>query len=468
MQQPCGRTWQISWGKWGEPVLLGLVIFGLSLLGILTRIPGLLAALWPANAVMLGLLIRFPQLNRPAGWLMATLGYLAADLLANGPPGRTLLLTAANLSGVAVGCWLFSYRPEADRELKSPTAFLQCIWISILASLAAGGAGAVANPLVFHRPMVSGLGYWFATELVHYLAILPVLLTFPRDRKEWAMLHLHFFEGRRLMPLAALIGSLALATLLDGPGVLALPIPALLWCAELYAFFTTTLITLFTALWMLYAISTGLMVPGVDVLTEQVILSLRVGVIFITLSPLAAASMLEGRNDMLVKMAYLAEHDGLTGILNRSGFWKQTDALLHKRNTLSVSVLMLDIDNFKQLNDTHGHAAGDVVLSAFTRTVKTQLRESDLFGRTGGEEFAIVFVNHTARADIAIAQRINRAVACSQVILASGIIVSITVSIGIVSITSPEPSLDQLLHMADTALYQAKTKGRNRVEVYPA
>lgn len=453
---------------WIAQLLLGLIVFGLSLLGILTRAPGLLAALWPANAVMLGLLVRFPVLNRPAGWIFAIAGYLLADLLTHSSLLKAGLLTVANLAGVVVGCYLFTRRPEADQALKSPLAVLRCVWISIMAALAAGAVGTIANPVLFHRSAWHGMEFWFATELVHYLAILPVLLTFPRNVTSPE--HLFRVPGNtgKLLALLALSGSQILAVVIKGPGALAFPIPALLWCAAIFSLFESTVITFFATLWTLYAVSVGVIDLATGALTESLILSIRTGIIFITLSPLAVASMIEVRNDMLRQMAYLANHDALTGLLNRAGFWQSANAVLlqAREKRQHIAVLMLDIDHFKRFNDTYGHAAGDVVLAEVSRTIKKQFRNHEILGRVGGEEFAAIFQSESSVPAASIAKRIVDAVSQARVILSSGETISVTISIGTVTELASNYSLDDLLDSADSALYQAKESGRNRVRNY--
>lgn len=161
----------------------------------------------------------------------------------------------------------------------------------------------------------------------------------------------------------------------------------------------------------------------------------------------------------------LANADALTGALSRRNFLNSAEQELDRstRYELPLMVLMLDLDHFKLINDHYGHAAGDAVLQGFVQTVTGVLRESDLIGRIGGEEFAVLLPNTTLEGGRALAQRIIESVRTSSVEV-DGQRVPYTVSIGVGCLSS-ETSFAALLGLADTALYRAKNGGRDRLEV---
>lgn len=161
----------------------------------------------------------------------------------------------------------------------------------------------------------------------------------------------------------------------------------------------------------------------------------------------------------------LANLDGLTGALSRRHFLELAELELtrSKRYQSPLMLLMLDLDHFKQVNDQYGHAAGDAVLRGFVQTVMVLLRESDLIGRLGGEEFAVLLPNTTPGGGAALAQRIVESVRASPV-ASEGQKISYTVSVGAGYLTN-DLSLAELLRQADRALYRAKHGGRDRLEV---
>jgi diguanylate cyclase (GGDEF)-like protein len=158
-----------------------------------------------------------------------------------------------------------------------------------------------------------------------------------------------------------------------------------------------------------------------------------------------------------------ASTDELTGLSNRRGFLGAAQVLMAreaKRNGL-VSLLAFDLDHFKQINDRHGHAAGDAALRLFAAITNANLRGTDLIGRFGGEEFVALLPGNLAEATIA-AERVRSAFEAVGVTV-SGHRVDATVSIG-VACGLPTADLFELLGSADAALYRAKHNGRNRVE----
>ena len=164
-------------------------------------------------------------------------------------------------------------------------------------------------------------------------------------------------------------------------------------------------------------------------------------------------------------MRRLATVDGLTGMLNRRAFFERADGArqLALRLRKPIALLMLDIDHFKQLNDSYGHASGDEALKVFADAARGVLREHDLIGRLGGEEFALVLPATRLEGALEAAERLRLAV-LDVPVFGGAPGYRMTVSIGAVTIEAGE-ELTAALARADHALYAAKTGGRNRVEV---
>lgn len=168
------------------------------------------------------------------------------------------------------------------------------------------------------------------------------------------------------------------------------------------------------------------------------------------------------------RMHELATHDGLTGCINRTTF----DAMLANavqratRASEPLSLLMLDLDHFKAVNDQFGHRAGDGVLRGFAAVVRETLRISDVLARVGGEEFCAILPNTDAQGAAHVAESVRAAVQSMAIDNLHGGRISITVSAGIASIPGGCPCEPDLLYQqSDVALYRAKLSGRNRVEI---
>lgn len=164
----------------------------------------------------------------------------------------------------------------------------------------------------------------------------------------------------------------------------------------------------------------------------------------------------------------LAMRDTLTGlpnrrymqeIMGREGGRSQRNG----RGEQPLLIAQLDLDHFKLINDTHGHAAGDEVLRMFAERVSACIRTSDVLARWGGEEFVLLMTHATMEDGMRVLERLRADIAGAPLLLSTGVPVALTVSIGAAQLQKGEPAADWL-HRADVALYAAKTGGRNRVE----
>lgn len=170
------------------------------------------------------------------------------------------------------------------------------------------------------------------------------------------------------------------------------------------------------------------------------------------------------RKRMEEELLQLATTDPLTGASNRRHFIDRATIELArvKRYGSRMAVLMLDIDYFKEVNDTYGHSLGDEVLKRLVGCCHQELRETDIFGRYGGEEFAVVLVDTDKENALLVCRRLLKAIARLKVRAGSST-VKITVSLGITMHQADDSSIDALLKRADDALYQAKNQGRNQI-----
>lgn len=162
----------------------------------------------------------------------------------------------------------------------------------------------------------------------------------------------------------------------------------------------------------------------------------------------------------------LARTDELTGVRNRRAFFEIGHRLFSQaqRFQRNLSVIMLDVDHFKQVNDRYGHFVGDQVLRTVTRIIKEQIRDTDVIGRLGGEEFALILPDADLNQALAVAERIRMTIMATP-IHAQNETIFCTSSFGVATLEEEVKSLDGVLTKADEALFIAKNKGRNRVEI---
>jgi two-component system, cell cycle response regulator len=165
------------------------------------------------------------------------------------------------------------------------------------------------------------------------------------------------------------------------------------------------------------------------------------------------------------ELRFQATHDVLTGIWNRRALLDLLQRELERasRGDGSTGLLMLDLDHFKQINDVHGHLAGDAVLREVARRVLQMIRSYDFVGRYGGEEFLVVLPGCDRVQSLQTAERIRVAVAAAPIVI-NGLQIPVTTSIGVTAVAA-EACEKQLLAVADAALYRAESEGRNRTAV---
>lgn len=451
---------------------LALGILVVALVGIGWRPLGQLSALWPANAVLLGLMLRNPALMSPGGWVAAAAGFVAADLLSGSPWSIAVSLSLVNLLSVFVALTMSLRLTQAQRHQVTPDA-LAPLFLSILgASLAAGITGAAVLWHLRGAPFAEVATRWAVSELLAYIIVLPCVLSAPPVRVIFSRRGVRSFLDNialLLVTLASLGIVLTASITIGGPGVIAFPVCALLVVALICSFFTTALLTLFVSLWTLLGIAFGGIQVPFDGTDSNAMLSLRLGVASVALAPLVVASVIAAREKNLAALRHLAEHDALTGLLNYRTFHQHAALRLSALTGRgqSAAVLMLDVDHFKQINDSLGHAVGDRVLSQVAQALRRSLRSDDLCGRLGGEEFAALIPECTPEMLEGITQRIHAAI--RNVTLATGPAAdgspAITVSIGATLSQGPGDTLKAMLLRADKAMYAAKLAGRDQTRV---
>lgn len=447
-----------------------LLAFLLSLLGIFTRPLGALSLFWPVNAILLGLMVRKPSYASPVGWVATYLGMIAADLTTDEGWQLALWLNACNMALIATGYAVLRMLPQSQRRMGKPQAVLYMFTACLLGAAVAATLSVLRNDSQFNNTVLVAWMSWFSEQFSTNLLILPVVLAAPHVKQ---LLRLQFsWQWRAGLPLLALLFSLVLGVYIGGPGAIAFPIPALLWCAVRYHLFTVTLLALLTGVTEIVSISSNLMLYqplGTSGKYMDTLMSARLGIAMLVMGPLILSSSIAVSRKLLRRLEHSANHDFLTGALARSAFTRKAREMLEYKyqSKEAVSLLLIDIDHFKLINDTHGHVIGDRVLSAFSHILRRELRNDQLFGRLGGEEFAIMMPRALGTQAVAMGEYLRRRVENADLNPGGKAPLRITISVGIASLAMNEvKSLEQLMNMADIALYRAKSQGRNRVESF--
>ncbi len=452
--------------------LFTCILLMLGWLGIATRPHAFLASFWPANSVFLGLLARYPQTRSIYSLLGAFCGYMLADLSTGSDLLLSTVLTTANMIYVVATLLLYSYFRDFIHSLHRGYFYLFIFLFCTLGSLLGASFAAIAVPQIttafMNGPFLLEVGDWFTAELQNALLLLPIVLNIPRWKKKKFILapiaHGHNPVIHSL-PLLAVIFSLFMSYVDSGPGSLLYPIAALIWCALTYRHFFVTLITSFACGCIIFWFTKEYLVVYPQLYTQNSI-SLRLGIIMMAIAPLTVSSIDEIRSRLIRQLQYNLAYDDLTTCLTRRQFMESANALLEQMQSKQryAAVLMLDIDHFKQVNDTYGHQAGDIALRNCAEIIQKNLRSYDLLGRLGGEEFAALLIDTPPEYALEIAERIRHNLSQKQIEISPGQMIRIQTSIG-VHICPPQhtDSIEMCLKQADDALYQAKRCGRNQV-----
>lgn len=188
--------------------------------------------------------------------------------------------------------------------------------------------------------------------------------------------------------------------------------------------------------------------------------------LMLLLSWLVIRRMVRNMSVLQTSLEWQAWHDALTRLLNRGALFEQAMAVASacQRSGRPLSVIQLDLDHFKRINDRYGHQAGDRVLSTVASTLASTVREGDLLGRVGGEEFCVVLPNTTLQDAVAVAERLRLRIQGREVFLHNNVTLRVSASLGVsTSEEQGEYQFEALQSVADRRLYLAKQNGRNQV-----
>ena len=196
---------------------------------------------------------------------------------------------------------------------------------------------------------------------------------------------------------------------------------------------------------------------GAHLMEQTLLQTLYISAYVLTVLMLSIGAVLMATDRLVTELEHLATYDPLTQVFNRRALLERCEEELARsqRTGRGPCLMMLDLDHFKRLNDTHGHQHGDAVLVHFAHTTQAVLRRADRLGRYGGEEFMLLLPETGTQEARRVAQRIHTA-------LAVGHRLDCQLSIGLTSWRGPDDTLDAMLARADQALYQAKAQGRNQ------
>lgn len=464
-------------------VIVGVLAYALSVVGLGFRHGPTLSVVWPAASILVGLFVRLPSIARWESFLVTGLAFYAADSITGSHAGHALVSAIANIVFVVSGWYFLTTARPIDRQLGRPQSVAVVYIIAAIAALVSGGSALVFESLLGTEVAASTVLEWTIVSFSNAALVLPVILTAPA----WQRVKIIPTEPRRhprdseaLVPLL-LMALLGFGIYVHAPTAVTFAVPALIFAALRSGVFKTAVLGLVTLGVMLGAIMLGIGDFEIDNnhTEADAVVVIQLSLALMVMGPIAVASSTTMRNQKLYLAQRQAELDGLTGIFTRRAFFERSELLLQHLAEVKrpVTVAMVDLDNFKVINDNYGHAIGDLVLQDVVTVMKTHLRDTDVFGRVGGDELAIVragiscdSVKHIAEGMCAQVASLNTL--SGQNLLAAGQdtsgttrLAGISISVGIVCQETASRSLSELLEQADQALYEAK-QSKNTVVVH--
>jgi len=448
-------------------IILFALAMLLSTIGLESRNLASLSLFWPGNAILLGLLIRFPSLDKPSTLVVLYFGMLSADILYGTQVMIAVGLDIANILFIATARWvLLSNHFFTRGHPRRLQALLYVFPASLLGAAACALVGAIVSERYFEDELFKAWFSWFSEQMSTSILLLPLVISLPR-RDE--LVHLvTALRDSSVLPILALVLTTLTGIWVGGGGSLLFPLPALLWCAISYPLFITCFLTLFTGISEIILVAGNVLnIQGKDDLFRiDSLSSARLGVAAMLISPLIVALSTASNRKLVARITKRADYDFLTGALTRSGLASKLETLVTPRNRpqgFFGAVFVIDIDRFKNINDTYGHASGDYVLAKTVECIRQGLPASALVCRMGGEEFLVLIEGISQPRAFLLANRLRHSIEENQILL-DGNDLSVTASIGISALNiNNVNSLDESITKADEQLYIAKSSGRNQV-----
>ncbi|WP_312073904.1 GGDEF domain-containing protein [Atlantibacter sp.] len=432
--------------------------FGASL-----RLINALSVFWPLNAVMAGVFARYAFLNRAHYYLLCYATMLVYDAMTTSWGMASLAINFSNMLFILIFATLMQRdrrraAADDDEPLHVGKLFLYCLCAALACSL----TGSVASIGIDNYKLWPLFADWFSEQFSTGVLVLPWILTLHLPRKKVEL------TAEQALPFIAVVASVGCSDLIGGAGSLAFPLAALIWCAMRYSLPVTCLVMLMTGVAEIVLVgNSAIQFNTAAPLETAQLFSARLGIAIMALCPLMVSTSVASINALMRQLSHRANYDYLTGALSRSGLLDTLNKPPYANTQFrTLAVMLIDIDYFKGINDTHGHDCGDAVLTAFGERLLRTVGAKGLVGRMGGEEFVVVCPNLTFSEGRGVAEQIRRRIA-REAFCWGDTTLSVTVSIGMSHQACLQEgvldSFTQLLPVADQHLYLSKKSGRDRV-----
>ncbi len=347
----------------------------------------------------------------------------------------------------------------SGKKKYEPVSALRLFNYCLIAALLCAIVGAIGSVSIDSLDFWPLLADWFSEQFSTGVLIVPCMLTLAIPGV------LPRFKAEQMMPAIALIVSVIASVVIGGAGSLAFPLPALIWCAVRYTPQVTCLLTFVTGAVEIVLVANSVIDISVgSPFSIPEMFSARLGIATMAICPIMVSFSVAAINSLMKQVALRADFDFLTQVYSRSGLYEALKSPSLKQ-TQHLTVMLLDIDYFKSINDNYGHECGDKVLSVFARHIQKIVGDKGLVARMGGEEFAVAVPSVNPVDGLLMAEKIRKGVELQPFTWQQKTLyltVSIGVGSGRASYRTLTDDFNKLMVEADTCLYRSKKDGRNR------
>ena len=424
------------------------------------RLVEALSLFWPLNGVMAGIFARYVFLNRLHYYAVSYVAMLMYDAVTTNWGIASVVINLSNMVFIVVVAVLIQRDRRLMKKTPDPLNALRLFNYCLIAALLCALLGAVGSVGIDSHTFWPLFADWFSEQFSTGVLVVPCMLTIGMPVREFRL------RLEQLLPVIALIVSVVASVVIGGAGSLSFPLPALIWCAVRYPLPVTCLLTFVTgAIEIILVANSVINIAVATPLTTPMMFSARLGIATMAICPVLVSVSMAAINSLIRQVSLRADYDFLTQVYSRSGLY---EALKHEethRHSRFLTVMLLDIDYFKSINDNYGHECGDQVLASFAQKVRQELGEKGVVARMGGEEFAVVAITASPQAGLLLAERLRKSVE-EHLFHWHARTLHLTVSIGVSNGSVVSGSLtevfNKLLAEADEYLYRSKKAGRNR------
>ena len=420
-----------------------IAIFALTTLfyfiGAELRLVHELSLFWPLNGVMAGVFARYVWLNRLHYYAISYVAMLVYDAITTEWGLVSLAINFSNMMFIVTVALLVARDKRLGKNKYEPVSALRLFNYCLLAALLCAIVGAIGSVSIDSLDFWPLLADWFSEQFSTGVLIVPCMLTLAIPGV------LPRFKAEQMMPAIALIVSVIASVVIGGAGSLAFPL-------------VTGAVEVVLVANSVIDISVG------SPFSIPQMFSARLGIATMAICPIMVSFSVAAIHSLMKQVALRADFDFLTQVYSRSGLYEALKSPSLKQ-TQHLTVMLLDIDYFKSINDNYGHECGDKVLSVFAQHIQKIVGDKGLVARMGGEEFAVAVPSVNPVDGLLMAEKIRKGVELQPFTWQQKTLyltVSIGVGSGCASYRTLTDDFNKLMVEADTCLYRSKKDGRNR------